>query len=103
MSNIFDPKSVKSLLRLVLKGREKNPTDRKNKNEWLVDWTTSWTTDSINDTVQRWKNAGCVGSEEQMYFVAAVIEYMKIIHRALIGHNGHTLVRVKICKTLSFS
>ncbi|KIJ51651.1 hypothetical protein M422DRAFT_157761 [Sphaerobolus stellatus SS14] len=88
-SNVFDPETVKALLKLVLKDREKKAGDHKNTNNWLVDWGKDWTKESIMEEIIRIKKKGdCVGTEEQMRFLAHVLEYMEILGRALIGHAG---------------
>ncbi|KIJ26828.1 hypothetical protein M422DRAFT_272031 [Sphaerobolus stellatus SS14] len=90
-SNIFDPHSVRALLKIILKNsnREKDPMDHRNKNKWLVDWKKDWTKEAISEHVESIKRKGdCVGTEEQMIFLTHVLEYMEILGRALIGHAG---------------
>ncbi|KAF8577572.1 hypothetical protein K439DRAFT_1664152 [Ramaria rubella] len=85
---IFDPPAVKSYLKSCLKGREKKVNSHKNKNSWIVDWQSDWTEAALEKTINRWVGAECVGSKAQMRYTAEVLEYVKILHRALIGHNG---------------
>lgn len=86
---VFDPLVVRDHLKKLLKGREKTHLNsHKNDDEWLIKWEKEWTVKSVQARVDRWKTAGCVGTEVQMEFVSHVCEYMVILHRANFGFNG---------------
>ncbi|KIJ41348.1 hypothetical protein M422DRAFT_255539 [Sphaerobolus stellatus SS14] len=80
--------ALKAVLAMVCSEREKNIDSHRNKNNWIVDWSTDWTDKAVEETVERWRRTDCVCTEEQLYFTAHVLEYVKILHRALIGHGG---------------
>jgi len=72
------------MLKLCLKGCEK----KKNiSNEWLVNWSNNWTDSAIKQKVEAWQRTGCHAITEQREFTAHVCAYLKIIHRAVIGHK----------------
>jgi len=89
---IFDPAVAKELLKIVLKGREENPADHKDVRKWLVNWGKDWAVESVNQRCRTWINGGLVASKEQMLFASEVVEYMTILSRSLVGHNGKTKV-----------
>jgi len=76
-----------------LKGREKDAKDHKDKNSWLANWDDDFTVDSVNSRCVTWIENGCIGSKEQMKFISEVLEYVTILGRALIGHNGKKKVQ----------
>ncbi|KIJ30366.1 hypothetical protein M422DRAFT_187241 [Sphaerobolus stellatus SS14] len=92
---VFDPETIKPLLKTILKSRQKDRSDHKNKNQWLVNWDKHWVEHQIRLTVKRWINAGCIASLDQMLFTAYVLDYVDILTRAAIGHNSKPNVTMR--------
>ncbi|KIJ33112.1 hypothetical protein M422DRAFT_52567 [Sphaerobolus stellatus SS14] len=67
---VFDPETIKPLLKTILKSCQKDPSDHKNKNQWLVNWDKHWVEHQICLTFKQWINAGCIASLDQMLFTA---------------------------------
>ncbi|KIJ44953.1 hypothetical protein M422DRAFT_251577 [Sphaerobolus stellatus SS14] len=81
--------AVKAVLAMVCSEREKYIDSHRNKNNWIVDWSTNWTDKAMEETGEQRRRTDCVCIEEQPYFTAHVLEYVRILHRALIGHGGN--------------
>ncbi|KIJ55425.1 hypothetical protein M422DRAFT_240044 [Sphaerobolus stellatus SS14] len=88
VGTVFDPPVVEAYLKTVLKGCEQIECDHRDSNQWLINWDKEWTENSVNSRCQTWINAGCVGSKEQIHFVAEVVEYSNILKHAIIGWGG---------------
>ena len=96
--SVFDPAVVKDILDHCLQERKKKEGDKKGANHWLLDTKVDFTTSSIAKRVDSWKQVTsggprCRGTEQQMVFIANVLEYMDVLHRGIIGHDGKPKVR----------